>query len=432
MHHRFKGLTLKLVVAATTAATMGTTGAWAYPAPSPNPLPEPQAAQESPYKDQGEYDLATAAGKETDPQKKLDKLKEWEQKYPDSKLKSTRTVFQAQAYLGIAMAAYGKSTPPELLDAGQKAAQTIVDNLDNYFSAASMPAGATKEQWDGARHTFELQAHSVLGWVAMTKKQAPVAEQEFKKILALDPNAAQVSYWLGSVIISQKNVARYSEAFYDIAHSLTVTGAEAFTPAQAKTYGDYLQRVYSGYHGDATGLEELKKQAADAVLPPAGFHVDSITEIEARKFGDIEAFNKAHPDVALWRQIRDTLKSDQGETYFGSAKGSQIPPENIGHFKGKIVTVGDKELVVNVDNSGGDATLKFEKAVNAKVINVGADIEFKAVVDAFAKEPYMLTLTVDEPKESITGLPDNAFSAAPSTKKAAPKAPAKKAGVKKK
>src|SRR5579863_1577010 len=61
------------------------------------------APQDSPYKDQGEYDLATAAGKETDPQKKLDKLKEWEQKYPDSKLASQRTLMQAQGLLGITM-----------------------------------------------------------------------------------------------------------------------------------------------------------------------------------------------------------------------------------------------------------------------------------------------------------------------------------------
>src|SRR5438067_526434 len=100
------------------AATTATMSAWA--APTPNPAPAPQAAQESPYKDQGEYDVATAAGKETDPQKKLDKLKDWEQKYPDSKLKGQRTLLQAQAYLQIAMSAYGKSSPPELLDAGQK------------------------------------------------------------------------------------------------------------------------------------------------------------------------------------------------------------------------------------------------------------------------------------------------------------------------
>lgn len=429
MHHRLARMTLGLAVAVATVPT----GTWAYPSPTPAPGPEPapQAQQqESPYKDQGEYDLATAAGKETDPQKKLDKLKEWEQKYPDSKLKSARMLMQAQALLGTAMAAYGKTAPPELLENGDKAAKQILDNLDSYFAPAAKPAGASEQQWADARKTFELQSRSVLGWVAMTKKNDTEAEAQFKKILELAPDSAQVSYWLGSVIIRQKNVQRYPEALYDLARSLTVTGTNALPPAAAGPAADYLKRAYVGYHGDESGLEDLKKQAAGAALPPAGFHIDSVSELEAKKFGDIEAFNKAHPDIALWRQIRDTLKSDQGETYFTSIKGSQIPPENIGMFKAKVVTVNEKELIVNVDNAGGDATLKFDKALNQKAINVGDSLEFKAVVESFTKEPYMLTLTIDDPKASVKGLPENAFSAAPARKapvrKAAPKGAARK------
>jgi hypothetical protein len=78
-----------------------------------------------------------------------------------------------------------------------------------------------------------------------------------------------------------------------------------------------------------------------------------------------------------------------------------------------------------VDNAGGDATLKFDKPINQKVLNVGDALEFKAGPDSFTKEPYMLTLTIDDPKEDIKGLPDNAFTAPavkrPPAKKAAPK-----------
>jgi len=101
-------------------------------------------------------------------------------------------------------------------------------------------------------------------------------------------------------------------------------------------------------------------------------------------------------------------------------------------FKAKIVTVNDKDIVVNVDNAGGDGTIKFEKSLNAKVINVGDAIEFKAVVESYTKEPYMLTMKVDEPKESIKGLPDNAFSGAAAPKKAAPKKAVSKAPAAKK
>jgi len=143
-------------------------------------------------------------------------------------------------------------------------------------------------------------------------------------------------------------------------------------------------------------------------------------------------FNKAHPDVALWRQLRGALKADGGDAYFANVKETQIPPDAIGMFKGKIVAVNDKDLVINVDSAAGDATLKFDKTVNVNkaVINVGDAIEFKAVVDAFAKDPYMLTMLVDEPKDSIKGLADNAFAAPVSAKKPAVKKAVVKAGPK--
>ncbi len=96
-------------------------------------------------------------------------------------------------------------------------------------------------------------------------------------------------------------------------------------------------------------------------------------------------------------------------------------------FKAKVVSVNEKELVANIDNAGGDATLKFEKALNSKVINQGDAFEFKGVVESFNKQPYMLTLTITDPKEDVKGLPDTAFSAAPVRK-----APVRRPATKKK
>jgi len=383
-------------------------------------MPKGTWAQDSPYKDQGEYDLATAAGKEADPQKKLDKLKEWEQKYPDSKLANQRTLMQAQGLLGIAMAGYGK-TDPAVLDASQKAGQQIVDNLDNYFAPGVKPAQATDQQWADAKHTFDLQAHSALGWDAMTKKDDAKAEAEFKKILSISPNEAQISYWLGTVIIRQKNIARYSEAIYDVARAVSVTTGTPLPPQQKTAAQDYLKRLYSNYHGDDKGLDEVLTQVASAALPPADYHIKSVEEIQKEQFANEEEFNKAHPDIALWRTIKAALTAANGDAYFQQVKGSEVPTADIGMFKAKIVSTGDKEIVANIDNAGGDATLKFDKPINQKVLNAGDAFSFKAVVDSFTGTPYMLTLTVDDPKEAITGLPANAFSAAPPVKKTVPK-----------
>jgi hypothetical protein len=111
------------------------------------------------WKDQGEYDVATAAQKATDPQKKIDALKQWEQKYPDSAFKNQRLLMQAQAYDQLALAAYGK-TDPAVLDAGQQAAQTLIDNIDNYFAPAVKPANVTDQQWADAKKTMHEEGRS--------------------------------------------------------------------------------------------------------------------------------------------------------------------------------------------------------------------------------------------------------------------------------
>jgi hypothetical protein len=211
-----------------------------------------------------------------------------------------------------------------------------------------------------------------------------------------------------------------------------VTGASALAPAAATAADAFLKKAYVGYHGDDSDLDKLKAAVAAGPLPAADYHIRSIEEIEKEKFANEDEFNKAHPDVALWRQLRGALKADGGDAYFANVKETQIPPDAIGMFKGKIVAVNDKDLVINVDSAAGDATLKFDKTVNVNkaVINVGDAIEFKAVVDAFAKDPYMLTMLVDEPKDSIKGLADNAFAAPVSAKKPAVKKAVVKAGPK--
>ena len=417
---------------------LGIAAVAAVPAVRAVAAPAPQAQQESPYKDQGEYDVAVAAQKETDPQKQIDKIKDWEQKYPDSKLKNNRTFLMANALMKIAGAAYGKTGPADVLDAGAKAAQQVLDNFNTYFADDIQKSiGATDDQWKQAKSSVQIQAHSVLGWVATQKKDYPKAEAEYKALLAINPNDAQSAYLLGSAIIAQKNVDRYSEAMYEIAHALSVTGPGALNAQGAQTAEQYLMKVYAGYHGndlkdpkDAQKVKDdiakLKADAAAAPLAPAGFHIKNVNEIQKEQFANDEEFRKAHPDIALWRDIKTGLTAADGDTYFEKLKDSEIPPPEIGTIHAKVVSVSGKEIVAAVDNPSGDVTLQFEKPVNEKVVNQGDSFEFKAVVTKFTKDPYMLFVTVDDPKEAIKGLPANAFSSAPPTRKTTPKRPAPK------
>ena len=96
---------LTRLVAGLVIAGSLTTLVWAQAAPA--------------WKDQGESDIGLAAGNEKDPAKQLDLLKKWEQQYPESALKSQRTLMTAQALLAVMGGAYGK-TDPAVLAAGQK------------------------------------------------------------------------------------------------------------------------------------------------------------------------------------------------------------------------------------------------------------------------------------------------------------------------
>jgi hypothetical protein len=117
------------------------------------------------------------------------------------------------------------------------------------------------------------------------------------------------------------------------------------------------------------------------------------------------------------------LTAADGDTYFGQIKDAAVPPEGgaFTMFRAKVVSQpSPKELLVNVDNLAGDATLKFETPLKGTV-DPGTAFKFKGVVDSYQKDPYTLTFTAD--KDDVDGLPASLFAAAPPKR---PRAPVKK------
>ena len=376
------------------------------------------AAQTEPWKDQGESDIGLAAENEKDPAKQLDLLKKWEQQYPESALKGHRTLMTAQALIGIMGAAYGK-TDPATLTAGQKAGQQLENNFKDYFDDSVKPPNATPEQWNSARKSTETQVHMVLAYIAGAQKNDAGAEAELARLLGVDPDQAIASYQLGATILHEmavsKDPGRYSEALYDLARSLAVTGPTALTDTpQAKTRAaadSALKKNYGNYHGSAEGLDDLIKQAANSALPPPGFHIKSVIDIANEKAKNLAEWEKANPELAFWENIRTALQS-QGDTFFANLQGVGFPPppsdtyKGGTMFKGTVVSVpSPKQLLVNVDNIAGDAILKFDDNIKGDIA-AGTSIQFKGVVAAYIKEPYVLTLEIQEPKTDIIGLPD--------------------------
>ena len=387
------------------------------------PAPKAPAA-----KDQGEVDIATAANKETDLPKKLDLLRQWEQKYPDSDYKGQREMTVADTESKIAAKALAAGTSPADMDAAQKAAQDLVDNLNKYLGDANKPDAVAAAQWTQIKQTMLVQAHMELAAVSASKKDDAKAEAEYRKVLELDPNSAATAYQLGILIYRQRKIERFPEAFFWIARGIEMTGPEALDAKTKAAADKYLQAAYAGYHGDQTGLDDLKKMASTSATPPPDLKIESQVDIAKRQEGDQAAFASAHPDVALWRQIRDALKADSGQAYFEMVKGSLIPPQEGGTFKmfkGKVVSQpSPKEVLLNVESAGGDVTLQFENPLKGMPLDPGTEVSFKGVVAAFVKDPYMLTLTVD--KEDVEGIPAAAFAGAPPAKPRTPRPGAKK------
>jgi hypothetical protein len=95
----------------------------------------------------------------------------------------------------------------------------------------------------------------------------------------------------------------------------------------------------------------------------------------------------------IWRMIRNTLTTTEGDRYFQQIKGSQIPPAHQ-RFSGNVVSQSlSNELIVSVDDPAGDARLHFLFLSNGS-ISAGTAVHFEGVVRSYTANPYKLTFDV--------------------------------------
>jgi len=158
------------------------------------------------------------------------------------------------------------------------------------------------------------------------------------------------------------------------------------------------------------------KQVGNAALPPAGFHILSVDEIAAAKAKDHAVWAAEHPELDFWETIRTALSAKDGDAFFTDhLQGVALPPPPSDTYKGgamfkaTVVSVpSPKQILVNMDNAAGDAILKFDETIKGE-IPAGTTIQFKGVVDSYTKDPaYVLTLSIQDPKTDVAGLPEGA------------------------
>ena len=410
-----------------------------------------QAPQKN-WKDRGEYDLYDSITKEAGAAKKLELLNAWKEKYPATDFKQERlqlylTTYQAlnqpakmvetaqemlandpkdlQALYWIAFLtpSLGKNTE-DVLQPGEKAASGLLSNLDTFFAPEKKPPQATEADWKKARTDMEAAAQKTLGWIAMQRKNNEDAAKAFRSSLDLNPNAGEVSYWLGTVLLGTRKAENISPALYHFARAAYFEGQGALVPQGRHEVGKYLEKVYTNFHGDRSGLDELLARAKVNAIPPDDFKIESSYEIAARKE---EEFKKTNPMLALWMSVKKELTGPNGEAYFESnVKGAGLPggAEGIQKFKGKLISHkpprNPKELVIGIaDPNTPEVTLVLDEPLTGRA-EAGTEIAFEGVASAFTREPFMVTFDVE--KAQLQGWP----APAPAAKKAPKKAVKKK------
>ncbi len=111
-------------------------------------------------------------------------------------------------------------------------------------------------------------------------------------------------------------------------------------------------------------------------------------------------FDKTHPEKALWKDLKAALTAPSGDTYFETNMKDALVPR----LKGKLVAVSPaskpKELILAIENSAGDVTLKLDGALPGKM-EPGGEIEFEGIAKSFSKDPFMVTFETERTK--LTG-----------------------------
>ena len=372
--------------------------------------PSPQEATEKRPKDQKEYELANktfTAVQNGQWQTALEGLDEWKKEYADSAYKDDwpriylrgyqqtgqkeKAIAQAKEILKDAPDDFESnfaiiSLVPTLGTPGDQA-------LDDAIAAAKTllkgkPSTLADEQWAQVQKQVLTTSHQTLGWIHMQRKENVEAEKEFKETLKVNPNLAQVSYWLGDVVLKQGNPNKNELALFSFARAAVFEGEGALNEQGREQVDGYLKKVYARYTGTEDGLDDLKAKAKSQPLPPPDLKIESA---EVRRFQAEQKSRSENPLLWVYKDLKANLVSPGGDAIWGDLQGKLTP-------KMALYVVGmDSERPQRLSlatEPGGEAevTLNLENRLRAGP-GRGRKIQFDGVASSMAKDPFKLTLT---------------------------------------
>ena len=455
----------------------GTTRLASAQAPAAQQAAQPK--QKTP-KDQTEADIANAIytnilSATPNWPKAITDLNTWVQKYPESDWKNERLVYYLKAYANItpptkenldkaldyaaqllamdlktaltdqsdalqvyyltALTIARITTPsPQELATGEKGAKGLLEFIPTYFTAANKPAAvkdadwaSTRQQLEGLGNAAELTVATNPGDQAAAKSDWAGAEAAYRIALKAYPDSWNLAYSLGSAILRQKNPDTFPQGLYFIARAAAMDPAKGGIPdaAQRAKIDTFLKNAYVTFHGGDDGLDDLKKLASTAAFPPADFKIKTASEIAMEKQKKLQ---DQYPEFALWMGIKGMLAGQDSDAGFASMKDTLVKG-----LKGKIMSGNpecrSKEIQVAVpdpENSTAtpvpEITLKLDKPLTGKP-TAGTEIKWEGQPPAFTKDPFMLTMSVDQ--ADIQGIVTDPCTP-PAAKKPAAKKPIQK------
>jgi tetratricopeptide (TPR) repeat protein len=371
--------------------------------------PSPQEATEKRPKDQKEYELANktfTAVQGGKWQEALAGLDEWKKEYPESAYKEDWPRIYLRGYQQTGQKEKAIAQAKEILKGAPDdfesnfAIISLVPTLGTPNDAAlndavaaskallkGKPSSLSDQQWAQVQKQVLSTAHQTLGWIHMQRKQNVEAEKEFMETLKVNPNLAQVSYWLGDVVLKQGDPNKNELALFSFARAAAYEGEGSLNAQGREQVDSYLKKVYSRYAGTEEGLDELKAKAKTQPLPPADLKIESA---EVRRFKSEQKSRTENPLLWVYKDLKANLVGSGGDAIWGDLQGKMTP-------KMALYVVGmdsDRPQTLSLAPSpdgAAEVVLNLENRLRAAPAR-GKRLEFEGVASSLTKEPFKLVL----------------------------------------
>jgi hypothetical protein len=342
------------------------------------------------------------------------------QKYPDSeyKIQAMQLKMNAEAHMPGQQAAAVKTAQSIIQAQGATAAEllpayTVIAYLDPGLVQTTDPDMASKMATltqaatcgkqllsaapAASRPAINAVMTQALGFAQLNSKDYPDAIATLTQATKQSPTQPLPYYWLGSAQVSQPT-PDYNSGIFNLAK------ASVLAPSTA-AFSNYLNTVYTAYHGSADGLDQVTAAAKINNAPPAGFKILSKVDLEnaaaiAAYKKAVEAAKNALPDPNSFAGIVARLKRPD----LVAGEWKQVKGQGF-ELKGVATSVETKAVEIAVPiTEGGSTTVPNLRVLLAAPLSttkrpkVGQTITVKGLVIAFkpnppnANVPFLITM----------------------------------------